>query len=369
MAIRSLRTLSPSISPVNRSLLRPGSPRHGLSGGAERSAWRERVGFATSMPTNDPKSLTFSPEERRRALFILLAVTVVWGWTFVWMKQAISQAEITLGPDGQGAAKGVFLTLRFGAAAALLPLVLPASRKRSNWSMGLVLRGGLLGVLLLIGFLLQMTALAELSPGVSAFLTSLYVIFTAFLSLFNPRHRHISASLLVGVLLATLGAAFISGPPQLEFGLAEWLTVLSAFLFACSILMTDSATRRYAPSAVSLMSFLTVTLGAGIYTAWVLSQADAPPTSELYALLGEYDFWWPLGCCSILATLLALSLLNHYQRMLPPVRAATLYALEPVWGAVISMLYGMEVIDGWLAVGAGALLLGNMIAELGPKKT
>ncbi|MFT5732494.1 MAG: drug/metabolite transporter (DMT)-like permease [Planctomycetota bacterium] len=321
------------------------------------------------MSTTNPKNPIFSAEERRRALFVLLAITVIWGWTFVWMKQAISQAELTLGPGGQDAAKGAFLTLRFGSAAALLPFLLPASCRRSNWSMGLVLRGGTLGVLLLVGFLLQMTALADLSPGVSAFLTSLYVIFTAFLSLFNPRHRHISGALLVGVLLATLGAAFISGPPQLEFGFAEWLTVLSAFIFACSILVTDSATRRHAPAAVSLVSFMTVTLGAGIYTAWVLSQAGAPATSELTGLLGEYDFWWPLACCSILATLFALSALNHFQRMLPPVRAATLYALEPVWGAVISILYGMEVIDGWLAVGAGALLLGNMIAELGPTRS
>jgi drug/metabolite transporter (DMT)-like permease len=70
-----------------------------------------------------------------------------------------------------------------------------------------------------------------------------------------------------------------------------------------------------------------------------------------------------------LATLIALSLLNHFQKLLPPVRAATLYALEPVWGSVISILYGMEVIDGWLVVGSLALLAGNMVAELGPKRS
>jgi drug/metabolite transporter (DMT)-like permease len=53
--------------------------------------------------------------------------------------------------------------------------------------------------------------------------------------------------------------------------------------------------------------------------------------------------------------------------MLEPVRAATLYALEPVWGTMISVLYGMEAINGWFALGAGALLAGNLIAELGPK--
>jgi len=27
---------------------------------------------------------------------------VIWGWTFVWMKQALSQARLTLGKDGEG---------------------------------------------------------------------------------------------------------------------------------------------------------------------------------------------------------------------------------------------------------------------------
>lgn len=309
-----------------------------------------------------------SSSERRNALFALLAVTVIWGWTFVWMKQALGQAQLTLGPGGEAAARGLFLTLRFGVAALALPLLLPSCRTAKNFSPRLWIEGGALGLLLLAGFLLQMAALSSLTPAVSAFLTSLYVIFTAFLSLFSVKHRNLSFSLLAGVVLATLGAAYISGPPQLGFGLAEWLTVLCAFLFACTILVTDAITRRHAPAAVSLSSFAIVAVGSALYTARTLAQEGAPTLSQLLSLLSEYDFWMPLACCSILATLIALTVLNHYQRMLEPVRAATLYALEPVWGAVISVLYGMEAVNGWFALGAGALLAGNLIAELGPKQ-
>ena len=306
--------------------------------------------------------------QRRRALLALLAVTVVWGWTFVWMKQALDQVELTLGQGGEAAAIGMFLTIRFGLAALLLPLFLPSCRKRANYSPSLLALGSVLGFLLLSGFLLQMTALTVVSPAVSAFLTSLYVIFTAFLSLFFAQHRNISNALFAGVLLATLGAAFINGPPQLGFGLAEWLTVLCAFIFAGTILMTDLATRKFAPAAVSQVSFFTVATGGLVYTLWCLGQPDAPALDQVLGLLGIYDFWWPLACCSILATLIALSVLNHYQRILPPVRAATLYALEPVWGAIISILYGMEAVDGWFAVGATLLLAGNLVAEFLPKK-
>ncbi|MDG1501045.1 MAG: DMT family transporter [Planctomycetota bacterium] len=306
--------------------------------------------------------------QKRRALTALLGVTVVWGWTFVWMKQALDLVTLTLGPEGEDAAIGMFLTIRFGLAALLLPLFLPSCRRRENWSMGLVVSGGSLGALLLTGFLLQMTALTTVSPAVSAFLTSLYVIFTAFLSLFFAQHRSISKALFAGVLLATLGAAFINGPPQLGFSLAEWLTVICAFIFAGTILLTDLATRKYAPAAVSLASFAVVATGGLVYTIWCMTQPSAPEPSQLLGLLGMYDYWWPLACCSILATLVALSTLNHFQRTLPPVRAATLYALEPVWGAIISILYGMEAVDGWFALGATLLLAGNLIAEFMPNK-
>ena len=197
--------------------------------------------------TNGPTTEN-TPARRRKALAALLLVTVIWGATFFWMKQALGVAEARLGEGSVLAASSLFLTLRFAIAALLLPVFLREARPLAGFTSGLFRSAGLLGVLFFAGFLIQMTALGDLTPAVSAFLTSLYVIFTAFLSLFFARHRHISGSLLVGVVLATLGAAFISGPPQLEFDRAEWMTVGSAFLFACTILVTDHATRAHRPA-------------------------------------------------------------------------------------------------------------------------
>jgi len=306
-------------------------------------------------------------KERRTALFVLLIVTVIWGATFFWMKQALDAAEIELGSGAAAATTGLFLTLRFGIASLLLPLIAKDARTIRGLSPELLRDAGLLGLLLVTGFLIQMIALDEITPAVSAFLTSLYVIFTAFLSLFSARHRRISPALLFGVLLATLGAAFISGPPQLNFNTAEWLTVLCALLFAGSILATDHATRRHAPGQVTQVSFAVVTLGAAAYLAFVLSKSGAPAPADLLRLTLNPDFFVPLLSCSLLATLIALTLLNHYQRFVSPVRAATLYSLEPVWGGLISVGMGADHLSSWLLGGAGALLAGNLIAEFGPK--
>mgnify|MGYP005676157773 FL=1 len=57
-----------------------------------------------------------------------------------------------------------------------------------------------------------------------------------------------------------------------------------------------------------------------------------------------------------------------YQKEISPVRAALIYAFEPVWAAVISLGLGLEGDPTfWLFIGAGSLILGNLIIELEPR--
>jgi hypothetical protein len=51
-----------------------------------------------------------------------------------------------------------------------------------------------------------------------------------------------------------------------------------------------------------------------------MPQEGASTLPQFLGLLRENDFWMPLASCSILATLIALTALNDYQRMLEPVR-------------------------------------------------
>ena len=58
------------------------------------------------------------------------------------------------------------------------------------------------------------------------------------------------------------------------------------------------------------------------------------------------------------------------RKEISPVRAALVYAFEPVWAAIISLGLGLEGDPTfWLFIGAGSLLLGNLIIELEPRNT
>lgn len=307
--------------------------------------------------------MTAAPN-RLRATLALLVVTLIWGGTFVWNKQAVEATEETLGPGGATVGIGLFLMLRFGLAALLMPLWRPARQglhERGNASGGLWL-----AIPLTLGFVLQMFGLQDVSPAVSAFLTSLYVVFTALIGRFTG--RSLGWHLWAGVGLATLGAAFIEGRPDLTFGLGELLLVVSAFIFAVHILITDHVTRRRPPLAVTTWSFGWVAVGAGLLTAfgW-LRAGEAVSVEAVIDLVLHPGFLWPLVLTTVLATNLALSLMNLFQRELPPVRAAVLYACEPIWASLYGWATGHDTITTWLVFGGGALLLGNLLTELGPR--
>jgi drug/metabolite transporter (DMT)-like permease len=300
----------------------------------------------------------------RTALMALLVVTIIWGWTFSWMKEAIDTSEALLG-EALPLVVGLFMVIRFGVAALVMPIVVPGART-AMFTWPVWRDGGILAVFLLLGFLLQMFGLDGVDPAVSAFLTSLYVAFVALISAGIER-RSPGWVALIGVTLVTVGAAFISGPPQLSFDLPEWLTVLCATLFAGHIVATDWVTRRSPPLSIAWTSFVWVGLGSSILLVygWAL-RADISPT-QIGQLMMTESFIRPALLAGLLGSLVALSLLTNFQKALSPVRAAILYSLEPVWAALIALALGQVSLDTWLLFGGGLLLVGNLWMEIWPR--
>jgi drug/metabolite transporter (DMT)-like permease len=300
-----------------------------------------------------------------RAIVALFFVTVIWGGTFVWMKQALEAVDARLGPGHATTGIALFITIRFGLAAILVAAFLPAARRvgtKEVWTGGLWI-----GALLFGGFALQMSGLGEVTPAVSAFLTSLYVLFTAILTASIER-RGPSLALFCGAVLATCGAGFIRGRPELSLRGGELATVGCALVFAVHILATDRITKRVSPMAITTTSFAWVGLGGLAWLGGSLLQAGAPDARAVLELTLAPDFAVPALLSCLLATVVALSLMNQFQRELDPVRAAILYAFEPIWAALFGLVYGTDAVTVYLWVGGGLLLAGNLVAEIGQRR-
>ena len=105
-----------------------------------------------------------------RALFVLVAVTAVWGVTFVQVKDAVALYPLF-----------TFLAVRFAIAGATLAAP-AASRVRSLGQRGLLaaaFAGGLLGT----GYALQTAGLERTTVSSTGFITGLYVVLTPLIAL------------------------------------------------------------------------------------------------------------------------------------------------------------------------------------------
>ena len=172
-------------------------------------------------------------------------------------------------------------------------------------------------------------------------------------------------STVIGVVLATFGAGWIGGPPQVSLGFGEFLTIFSAYMFGAHIIATDRVTKENDPIEVTGAMMITIMLfGAVMLLALPVREEGLAVFSDFQDVLMSWDFFLPLFLCAALGSLVALLVLNVFQRDLPPIRAAIIYAFEPVWAGIASLTLGYDEIGFWFFVGAAALLIGNLVVEL-----
>lgn len=293
--------------------------------------------------------------KRQQAALGLFFVTLLWGGTFVWMKQALNSLDDELTQYTTAGVVGVIVCSRFLIAlVALLPFSSEARRaltSKEDWKGGLILGG-----LMLAGFVLQMIGIESVSPSVSAFLTSLYVVFTAILSV-KISDRKPTRMMVLGVGLATIGAGFIDGPPHIVWGVGELLTVVCAFFFALHIIYTDKITKQLNPIAVTSTSFAVLVVGAGIVA--LIASRDA----MVFESAWQDGVIIPLLCLGLFGSLACILMLNAFQRHLNPTHAAIIYSFEPVWATLYGWQQGLVEVSVWLMMGL-LLLFGNIIVEL-----
>jgi drug/metabolite transporter (DMT)-like permease len=142
---------------------------------------------------------------------LLVGVTMVWGWTFVVVRDAVALYGV-LG----------FLSVRF--ALATLALVPRAAYRVSPRTLVV---GGVIGLVLALGYLFQTTGLLFTTPTNSGLITGLFVVFAplADLLFFGVRPSRL---VLVAVALSLLGMVLLAGGGPDGTNVGDLLTLLCA---------------------------------------------------------------------------------------------------------------------------------------------
>ncbi len=282
--------------------------------------------------------------DRVSADLVLLGATLGWGTTFAIVKDALADAS-----------PAAFLAVRFaiGTAAAAL---LARSSLRDRTSLKL---GGLLGLLLFLGFALQTFGLRYTSATRSGFVSGLCVVLVPIVGALAFRARAHAASWL-GAGLAGCGLFLMSAPAlRGDAGgslLGDGLTLLSTVSYAFHILFTERFSPRVKPMAAVTAQLAVVAL---LSTALLpFEEVQFHPTRML---VGTLLF------TGVFASAIFIYLQMWAQARTSAVRAALIFSLEPIVAAVFSYLIVHDPLVKETLLGGGLIVAGILVAELWPR--
>jgi len=290
-----------------------------------------------------PASVPSATRTQLRGLGAMVAATLLWGATFVVIRDSLHAVRP--------------LALVFGrfalASAALAVLAFPRRRALTRATL---LGGALAGACFAGGFLAQAIGLLRTSAGSSAFLTCAGTLFAAFYAwpLLGQRPTGV---LLQGVLLALAGSALlsaiVSGSHGPRLGGGELWTLAGAAIFGLQIVVLA----RFAPHADGLV------LGAvQALTATLFLLPFALREGVSFAGLGPAD-GWRLAYLVVAGSIVAPLLQIAAQRVLPAGRVALLFALEPIFAAAFALTLGGESFPARWWLGAALILTGVVRVE------
>jgi len=273
-----------------------------------------------------------------RALVALIAVTAVWGVTFVQVKDAVAIYPLF-----------AFLAVRFAIATATLAP--PAARRVRDLGRSGAVGGAFLGLLLAAGYALQTAGLERTTVSSTGFITGMYVVLTPLIALVLYRSR-IGLAAWGGVLLATAGLAMLTG---IHAGSAtgDLLVLGGAAVYSLQIVLMERYAPRYDALAFTFVEMAAAFVGL-LVVAIVLRDLSVPH---------GWTVWGALVVTGVFASALGYLVQTWAQRRTSATRTALAFTMEPVWTAFFGFTLAGDRLGalGW--GGCAAIMAGIVLAE------
>lgn len=275
---------------------------------------------------------------------LIIIATVIWGSSFVVMKDSVS----ALPPMW-------LLAIRFTLAGLLLGLF---CWKRWNLLDSRYLLGGaVMGFFLCLAYVFQTFGLTYTTPGKNAFFTAVYCVAVPFLNWAVSRRRPDRFNVIAALLCLTgVGLVSVTGADAASaFNVGDVLTLIGGLLFAAHILAVDRFAEGRDIFLLTALQFLFFALFAWIGVlvtrpALDVSVFNGPLIARLMYLV-------------VIASCGALLFQNIGQKYTPPAKAAVLLALEAPFGVIFSVALSGERPTALAILGFGLIFLAVVCSE------
>lgn len=270
----------------------------------------------------------------------LLAITLIWGSTFVAVQDAVSRYPVF-----------AFLAIRFGLATAALLLFFGKRLKNLGWR-GLKM-GGVIGLFLFLGYALQTLGLQHTSATKAGLITGIQTISVPILTALCSR-KVPSKKIWLATGLAFIGLMLTSMQSGFTFEYGDLLVLGCAIAFGAHITAVGLLAPQTDAWALTIVQLAFVAIASAIVTIATGGFPVNIPTQSLGAA----------AFTGIFATALALGVQNAVSKHTTPTHTGVVFAMEPVFAAIFGYLLLSERLGPRASWGGALILLAIFIAEI-----
>ncbi len=275
---------------------------------------------------------------QQRADSCIALISMAWGASYLLMKAGL---------DGLGPFN--LIGLRFGIAFLVTALIFHKRLRKAT--LPVIGRGAILGLTLFGMFSFLMVGLQSTTASTAGFLTSTTVVFVPILQMIITRKKP-QGRIIAGVILTVVGIGLMTVQDSLALNRGAVFCLTGALIYAGHIILTDRFTQKSEGLLLGILQ-----LGFAGFYGWVASFLVEAPSLPA----GTVQWGAVLGL-ALVCSAFGFVMQPIAQTYTTPERTGLLFALEPVFSALLAFIFLQEILSVQGYVGAALVLVSVFIA-------
>lgn len=285
-------------------------------------------------------------KKKMQADLMLIVVTLCWGVSYYLMDISLADMD----PFTLNAHR--FLGAFFIAAALTWKKVKNVNKITLKYSV-------LVGISLVFVYIGATFGVKYTSLSNSGFLCAMTVVFTPLISRVVLKEKQ-DRKVLVSVLMCFIGIAFLTLKDDFSINMGnlkgDLLCLMCAFAYAIDLLLTEKAVSHKEVNAYQMGVFqLGVTGVCNFVLALIFEQPHFPTTTTV---------WGAVLFLAIFCTGVAFVVQPIAQQYTTAAHTGVIYALEPVFAAIVAVVFAHEFLSPKSYFGAFLMVASVMVMEI-----
>lgn len=275
----------------------------------------------------------------RKEDLILFLPPFLWGWTFVIVKNGVSNYD----PFS-------FVFIRFTFTLILMIFLIYIFKIKINRD--IFIKGIIAGTFLFSAYLFQTIGLKYTSPTNSAFITSISIPITPFFN-FLLTKRKIILRTYIAIIIVIIGLYLLLGGELSSINFGDYLTLICAIFWALHI-----STIGYFSFNDESLSFLF----SQIWTVFILSSISILITRKSILPIPLNSLGGAI-IVAIFATLIPFYIQIKYQNKKNTIKTAFIFATEPIFANILEFFLLGTIYSFINYIGMLFIFLSSFIAQ------